>query len=254
MKLACSHELHRFFVPPDWLEDDRVTIVGSLVHQIRNVLRLGPGDHIMVLDNSGWEREVEIAHIGREHVSGQVVSQRLASGEPRTQITLYQGVLKGRHFEFALQKGTEVGIVEFVPLISDRCLIASLDDVDKKGERWQRIILEAAEQSRRGRLPRLQPAMLFRPACESARRGGLSLISWEGSRVTSLRAVLRGAEQPPLSVNIFVGPEGGFTPGEIELACQYGLIPISLGPRILRAETAGLVAAAAILYELGDLE
>lgn len=256
--MSRHHELHRFFVPPDWLEEDRVTIVGSLVHQIRNVLRLGPGDHIVVLDNSGWEREVEITRVGKEHVSGRVVDKRLASGEPRTQITLYQSVLKGRRFEFVLQKGTELGIVEFVPLISDRCLIASLDDVDKKGERWQRIILEAAEQSRRGRLPRLRPAMFFPSACENARQGGLSLIPWEEARdvegITSLRSVLRGAGQPPFSVNIFVGPEGGFTPGEIELARQYGLIPISLGPRILRAETAGLVAAAAILYELGDLE
>jgi 16S rRNA (uracil1498-N3)-methyltransferase len=227
--------MHRFFVPPDWLEEDRVTIAGSLVHQIRNVLRLGPGDHIVILDNSGWEREVEIARVGKEHISGQVVDKRLASGEPRTKITLYQGVLKGRRFEFA-----------------------SLDDVDKKRERWQRILLEAAEQSRRGKFPRLRPAMLFRPACEGARRGGLSLIPWEEAhnmeKATSLRSVLQQAEQPPFSVNLFVGPEGGFTPEEVELARQYGVIPISLGPRILRAETAGLVAAAAILYELGDLE
>jgi 16S rRNA (uracil1498-N3)-methyltransferase len=251
--------MHRFFAPPDWLEENRVTIVGSLVHQIRNVLRLGPGDHIVILDNSGWEREVEIARVGKEHVLGQVVDKRLASSEPRTKITLYQSVLKGKRFEFTLQKGTELGIVEFVPLISDRCVIASLDDVDKKRERWQRIILEAAEQSRRGRLPRLRPAMLFRPACEDARRGGLSLIPWEEAHdmmegATSLRSVLRGEEQPPFSVNLFIGPEGGFTPDEVELAQQYGLIPISLGPRILRAETAGLVATAAILYGLGDLE
>ena len=250
--------MHRFFVPPDWLEGDRVTIIGSLVHQLRNVLRLGPGDHIVVLDNSGWEREVEIARIGKEHVSGQVVAKRLASGEPRTKITLYQGVLKGSHFEFVLQKGTELGIVEFVPLISDRCVIASLGDVDKKRERWQRIILEAAEQSRRGRLPSLRPALLFRPACESACRAGLSLISWEEAHdmegATSLRSVLRGAKQPPFSVSVFVGPEGGFTPDEVELARQYSLIPIGLGSRILRAETAGLVTTEAILYELGDLE
>jgi 16S rRNA (uracil1498-N3)-methyltransferase len=250
--------MHRFFVPPDWLEEDGVTIVGSLVHQIRNVLRLGPGDHIVVLDNSGWEREVEIGRVGKEHVSGQVVDKRLTSSEPRTKITLYQGVPKRRRFEFALQKGTELGIVEFVPLISDRCVIASLDDVNKKRERWQRIIMEAAEQSRRGRLPRLRPAMLFRPACESALQGGLSLIPWEEANemeeAASLRSVLQGMEKPPFSVNIFVGPEGGFAPDEVEMACQYGLIPISLGPRILRAETAGLVAAAAVLYELGDLE
>jgi len=269
--------MHRFFIAPEWLKGDRVTIGGSLVHQIRNVLRLGPGDRIVVLDNSGWEREVEITRVERQRVTGRVVDKRLATGEPRTKITLYQGVLRLRRFEFALQKGTELGIVEFVPLITDRCIISSVEDVDKKMERWQRIVVEAAEQSRRGRLPRLQPAMLLPQACERAKRmGGLSLMPWEGERSTSLRAVLgdwapkelkrvrkqMGAQSSstppassrPFSINLFIGPEGGFTPEEVELARRYGIIPVTLGPRILRAETAGLVAAAAILYELGDLE
>ena len=260
--------MHRFFVPPDWLEEDKVTIVGSLVHQIRNVLRLEPGDHIVVLDNSGWEREVEIARVGKEHISGQVVDKRLASSEPRTKITLYQSVLKGRRFEFALQKGTEYQAHRDAGMSatsqsqeaagSARLLVVLIGLM--WGFNWvaARIILEAAEQSRRGKLPSLRPAMLFHPACESARQGGLSLIPWEEAHDTegaaSLRSVLEGAEQPPFSVNLFVGPEGGFTPDEVKLARQYGFIPISLGPRILRAETAGLVTAAAILYGLGDLE
>ncbi len=269
--------MHRFFVPPEWLEKDKVTISGSLVHQIMNVLRLRAGDRIIVLDDSGWEREATIVRLARDKVMGRVVAKRLTTSEPRAKISLYQGMLKGNRFEFALQKGTELGIVEFVPVITKRCLIANLDDVTKKLERWQRIILEAAEQSRRGKFPRVCPAMLFPRACERAKgSGGLSLIPWEGEKTTSLRSVLRGdnglqtpaandAEpssegQPPkprikpFSINIFVGPEGGFTPEEVALAQNYGLIPITLGPRILRAETAGLVVTAAILYELGDLE
>jgi len=134
---------------------------------------------------------VEITRVERQRVTGRVVDKRLATGEPRTKITLYQGVLRLRRFEFALQKGTELGIVEFVPLITDRCIISSVEDVDKKMERWQRIVVEAAEQSRRGRLPRLQPAMLLPQACERAKRmSGLSLMPWGGEGSTSLRAVL----------------------------------------------------------------
>jgi 16S rRNA (uracil1498-N3)-methyltransferase len=255
--------MHRFFVSPDQLEDDKVTITGPAAHQIRNVLRLSPGAAIVVLDNSGWEREAEIVEVGQEQVAGRVLSKTLATGEPRTKVSLYQGVLKGSHFELVLQKGTELGIVEFVPLISQRCVIASLDDVNKKRDRWQRIVQEAAEQSRRGRLPRLQSAMLFPQACERAKRtGGLSLMPWEEEKKVSLKVVF-GRETKgkkslsfpsrPFSINLFIGPEGGFTSEEVTLAQRYGIVPITLGPRILRAETAGLVATAAILYELGDL-
>ena len=258
--------MHRFFVSPDQLEGDKVTITGPAVHHIRDVLRLRPGDSIVVLDNSGWGREVEIVEVGREQVVGRVLSRTLATGEPRTKVSLFQGVLKGSHFEFVLQKGTELGIVEFVPLISQRCVIAGLDDVNKKRGRWQRIIQEAAEQSRRGRLPNLQPAMIFSQACERAKRaGGLSLMPWEEEERVNLKLVFgkeqkksKGKKTPsfpsrPFSINLFIGPEGGFTFEEVTLAQHYGIVPITLGPRILRAETAGLVTAAAILYELGDL-
>jgi 16S rRNA (uracil1498-N3)-methyltransferase len=268
--------MHRFFIPPDWLKGEEVTIKGQKAHQIRNVLRLRVGDHILVLDDSGWEREVEIIEISHEEAIGRVVRRSLSHSEPRTKVSLYQGVLKGRRFEIVLQKGTELGIVEFIPIICERCIIADMEDVSKKTERWRRIISEAAEQSGRGKLPKLQPAMLFQQACERAMRSeGLSLIPWEGERRRSLRSLLgdRAGEAMkelrnligvqsfpyphaprPFSVNLFIGPEGGFTPAEVALARNYGIIPITLGPRILRAETAGIVAIAAILYELGDLE
>lgn len=247
--------VHRFFIPPNWIGEDGVVLSALVAHQIRNVLRMRPGDHILVLDNSGWAREVELREVGLKQVVGKVVRRMLAQGEPRTKITLYQGVLKSRRFEFSLQKGTELGIVEFVPLISDRAVIADLGDVDKRHARWKRIVQEAAEQCWRGRLPNLEPAMLFPRACERAQQqGGLALIPWEGERSLSLRVVLAGQQKKPFIVSLFIGPEGGFTAQEMELAGSYGIQPVTLGPRILRAETAGLVAATAILYELGDLE
>lgn len=258
--------MHRFFLSPDQVKGNRVTITGPAVHHIRNVLRLTPGNHIIILDNSGWERKAEIVEVSRDQVVSQVLSRTLATGEPRTKLSIYQGVLKGGNFEFVLQKGTELGVVEFVPLISQRCVISSLDDVNKKRERWLRIVREAAEQSERGRLPDLRPAVLFPQACERAKRtGGLSLMPWEAEERISLKLVFgRGKKKSrrkqapsfpsrPFSISLFVGPEGGFTLDEVMLAERYDIVPITLGPRILRAETAGLVAAAAIMYELGDL-
>jgi 16S rRNA (uracil1498-N3)-methyltransferase len=247
--------MHRFFVPAAWLEEVDVTITGPLVHRLRNVLRLRSGAHVILLDNSGWEHEMEIGNVTSQRVEGRVVHKSLATAEPRTKITLYQALLKLDKFEWVLQKSTELGVVGFVPMITERCIIGSLEDISKtKTERWWRIVMEAAEQSGRGRLPTLRPAVMFPHACEDAARGGLTLIPWEEEKERSLRSILRAAERPPFSINLFIGPEGGFAPAELAQAQRYGAIPITLGPRILRAETAGLVAAAAILHELGDLE
>lgn len=256
--------MHRFFIPSDWIEEDRVSLEGSLVHQLSRVLRLKPDDRVIVLDDSGWEQEVILVHFGTDRVLGHVVDKRLSSGEPRTKISLYQSLLKGQRFEFVLQKGTELGVVEFVPMIAARCIMSSLDDVSRKAERWQRIVLEAAEQAGRGRLPRLRAALLFPRACSRARRqGGMSLIPWEEEHQKSLKQVFddgnnneEGEQQDirPFSINLFIGPEGGFSSEEIVMALGYDLVPVSLGPRVLRAETAGLVAVSAILYELGDME
>ena len=163
-------------------------------------------------------------------------------------------MLRGNHLEFALQKGTELGVVEFVPMITDRCVIANLDDVNKKIERWQRIIQEAAEQCRAARLPVIEPTMMFLQACERARRsGGLVLLPWESEQETSLKDVLTGASLP-FSISLLVGPEGGFTDEEVQFARDYGARTISLGPWVLRAETAGLVAASGGVLRVRDLE
>ncbi len=288
--------MHRFFVPPEWLRRNEAVLQGPAVHQIRNVLRLRAGEEIMVLDNSGWQYRIHLTLVDREEVRGRVLQKTLAPSEPRTKITLYQAVLKGRSFEFVLQKGTELGVVAFVPVVSQRTIIASLDNVSsERQERWRRIIQEAAEQSGRGRMPELQGPLMLRQAWEAASQGGVTLVASpagreEETRPTNsrptrqssggdgrgvpakraggrssrtgdgddiglpLRKALRDRRHPPFSVNLFIGPEGGFTRGELTEGSRYGAVPVTLGPRVLRAETAGLVAAAAILYELGDME
>lgn len=256
--------MHRFFVPPQSISRTGVAFSEQQAHQISNVLRLGPGDRVIVLDNSGWQYEVELAEVRTDNVTGSVRSKSLAGGEPRTKITLYQGLLRSQKFEHVLQKCTELGVATFVPTICERCVVANISEASPaKLERWQRIIVEAAEQSGRGKLPVLHPATLFQQACEEVR--GLSLIAWEGEDLTSLRVFLRSnnvakidAEDArpvtrPFSLNIFIGPEGGFSSFEIQRAQAYGIVPVSLGPRILRAETAAIAATAITLYDTGDL-
>jgi 16S rRNA (uracil1498-N3)-methyltransferase len=259
--------MHRFFVPQSWFQDDVVTLSGNVVHQIRDVLRLQPGDAVLLLDDSGWEFQVRLKEVGRERVSGTVERKVLGQTEPRAKVTLYQSLLKSSKFEWILQKGTELGVVEFVPIVSDRCVIGSVDDVSQhKLQRWRRIILEAAEQSHRARLPRLQSPLLFQQACERARRADLALVPWEEERIMKLRAMLA---QPyripsrvqgktvvirrPFSIHVLIGPEGGLSSREVDQARRYGITPVSLGPRILRAETAALATVTVILYQLEDM-
>lgn len=245
--------MHRFFVSPQAIRDNRVILRGTLVHQIRDVLRLRPGNEIVLLDNSGWAQRAELVTVDRDVVRGRVVDKWQLQTEPPARITLYQGLLKGHKFDWVLQKGTEIGIAAFVPVLAARCIVGSLGDVSEaRIERWQKIIVEAAEQAGRARLPRLSHALLFANACEVAARGGLSLIPWEGEHERGLREALQEIPKSK-EINLFIGPEGGFAEEEIAAARDWGIKPVSLGPRILRAETAGLAAAAAILYELGDL-
>jgi 16S rRNA (uracil1498-N3)-methyltransferase len=270
---------YRFFVGADALHGREVVIEDAeLAHQLGAVLRLRAGERVLLLDNSGWQYVVALDTLVGDRVAGTVERKELAGGEPRTKLTLYVALLRPERFEWVLQKGTELGVSAFVPVICERSTIADADELsERKLDRWRRIVREAAEQSRRGKLPRLAPALLFPAACDQAARRGQALLLWEGAGVAPLRRVLRDSIQPagvkeqrsadgrsriadprsaahPFSVALFSGPEGGFSAGEFETASRYGMIPVTLGPRTLRAETAPLVAASAILYEMGDLD
>jgi 16S rRNA (uracil1498-N3)-methyltransferase len=267
-------------VDADALHGREVVIEDAeLAHQLGAVLRLRAGERVLLLDNSGWQYVVALDTLVGDRVAGTVERKELAGGEPRTKLTLYVALLRPERFEWVLQKGTELGVSAFVPVICERSTIAEADELsERKLDRWRRIVREAAEQSRRGKLPRLAPALFFPAASDQAARRGQALLLWEGAGVPSLRQVLRGKIEDqgmriehrphdprssipdprsathPFSIALFSGPEGGFSAGEFETASRYGMIPVTLGPRTLRAETAPLVAASAILYEMGDLD
>jgi 16S rRNA (uracil1498-N3)-methyltransferase len=240
--------MHRFFVHPQAIHHTTVVLDEAIAHQLRSVLRMRPGARIVVLDNQGWEYEIELTEITSKGARGTVIEKRPASGEPSVTVTLYQCVLKKDNFEWVLQKGTEIGVSRFVPVISQRTVIADDERIKaNKLPRWERIIREAAEQSHRGRLPELDAPIAFEQALIEAASADVALIPWEKETACTLREVLLGTAE---AVALIIGPEGGFEDGEIDLAQQHGVQPITLGPRILRAETAAAAAALLVLYEL----
>ena len=248
--------MHHFFIPPDWIDGDDVILKDQVAHQLVHVLRSHPGDRIVVLDDSGWELQVKLDVVTPKQVRGTITDSAASARETSTRVTLYQGVLKSDKFEFVLQKGTELGIAAFVPMACARSV--SRPNVGREAgsrlTRWRRIITEAAEQSRRGRIPALEGPVDFFSVCEKIE--GRAIIPWEQEGTNGLKSTLQrwrsdGSYSP--SVDILVGPEGGFTEEEVEYARNRSIVPVSLGERILRAETAGIVTAAAVLYEYGEL-
>jgi len=243
--------MQRFLVNRQCIDDDSITITGDIVHQIRNVLRLQSGERIVVFDNTGSEYTVILDMIEKDRVKGTICHTR-QTAELNIKITLYQALLKSDHFEFVLQKCTEIGVSVFVPVVCERCVVRK-PGANKK-QRWEKVIKEATEQSGRGMMPVLKSPVSFPEACRYIT--GTSIIAGIGTDSLKLRNILRhniDADNRQ-SINIFIGPEGGFTAPEEELARSCGIHKVTLGPRVLRAETAGLVAATAILYEYEELD
>lgn len=250
--------MQRFFVSAQLAIGRPIALTGDQAHQVRRVLRMRSGDRAILLDGRGNACEGVLTAIGEAEVQFQVTQRLATTGEPIVHITLYQAVLKGERFGWALQKGVEVGVSAFVPLIGERNVVDDAMAVEAKRSRWLRIIQEAAEQCGRSRLPELASVQRFDQAVQSVgpsqHGASLRLLLWEGERQARLRAALSECNVGPgVGIQLFVGPEGGFSDAEVALARACGVRTIGLGPRILRAETAGVVAAALILYELGDI-
>ncbi len=240
--------MQRFFVPPhfDLTPGAPVDLPLDLVHQAGVVLRLRPGDRVILLDGAGREAEVVLTTFSRKQVSGEVVACRAAPPPPHPHVTLYQAVLKGERFAWVLQKATELGVAAIVPVITERTVVPLAEASEpEKAARWGRIVREAAEQSRRGTLPALHPPIRWADACAAMALAEAALLPWEEA-TTPLAAALAGV-RAAAHVALAVGPEGGFSPAEMAQAAAAGLTPISLGPRILRAETAALAVCALVL-------
>ncbi len=259
--------MHRFFVSPDLLKETGavVSLPKELAHQVRDVLRLAAGERLVLLDNSGDEVLASLDKSSQAGVTVQLVERQVGKSESPVRIILCQGLLKSARFEWILEKGTESGVAVFAPTLCRRSM-AGLEDTGRaRIQRWQRIIREGAEQSGRSRLPELLPVRPLLHALNDLPQNALTIMPWEEERNLHLRHVLNtvidrrdaapsttaaGSASPPVTVVLFIGSEGGFMAEEVRLAQRYGVQVVTLGSRILRAETAALAAIANIMYEL----
>ena len=229
--------VHRFFVPGPLAGGD-VALPAQITRQATAVLRLRTGEPVVVFDGSGGEWTAELRVSGRT-ATARLLEERFPAREPEVHVTLAQAVLKADRFEWVLQKGTELGVGAFHPLLTRRTVAGGAGRLD----RWRRIVIEAAEQCGRCRVPDVSPP---RALGDVLARPGPAVLLWEGERRRPFAAALAAAlALAPAGggVRLLVGPEGGFEPDEVRAALAAGAIPASLGPRILRAETAALAAA-----------
>ena len=243
--------MHRFFLTKTEFVVGQLVDLAQVARQLNSVLRLQVGAQIILLDGLGNQFLVELQQITRDRTYGLVLQQQPVTSEPGVQLTLYQCSLKADKFEWILQKGTELGVARFVPVISERSIVRPAEALLKKYERWQNILREAAEQCGRGRVPALAPPVTWTGAIQQAT--GLRLLPWEerAGHANSLQHCLAGHAQVD-QVNLLIGPEGGVTADEVKLAEGAGWQVVSLGPRILRAETAALAGITLVLASYGE--
>ena len=169
-------------------------------------------------------------------------------------ITLLQGLPKGEKFDWILQKNTEIGVCKFIPIVTERPVInIAPSKVERRRERWEKIVAEAAKQCMRMDIPELGQVLTFDSGLKDINNHQLSIIPWEQEKGTSLKKILRDIDKSISRIAVFIGPEGGFSVDEVEKAKALGAVPVSLGPRILRTETAAMAVSSMIMYELGDM-
>ena len=240
---------HWFFLLGMRAERDRWVDLAPISHQLRHVLRLKKGNRITLLDGSGAAFPTQIETLDAARATGRVLGKEPVQGEPGIRLVLYQCVLKRERFEWVLQKGTELGVSRFVPVISSRTVVRPAARLLSKYERWRAIVREAAEQSRRGRLPVLENPLLWNKAVVQG--AGLRLLAWEEAGASSPR--LESAVGEAEEVSLIVGPEGGISRDEAANAIDQGWLPLSLGPRILRAETAAVAATTVVMHAAGEI-
>ncbi|MBN2406032.1 MAG: 16S rRNA (uracil(1498)-N(3))-methyltransferase [Coriobacteriia bacterium] len=243
---------HRFFVTGPVSDSGVLPLTTGDVHHLRDVLRLSPEEEVVVVDPDGHASLVRLTLVG-DLVEADVLSAVPAPALPR--VTLVQGLCKGEKMDLIVRQATELGIERVVPLETSR-VVVRLDERKREArlQRWQRIAAEAAKQSGQVRVPQVVPVTRIAELAHVLESVDHVLVCWEETAGAGIGAVLasRGATSED-SVAVVVGPEGGLSAEEVDAITASGAVPVSLGETILRTETAGTVASAIALYELGGL-
>ena len=253
----------RFYIPPEAWNLERLSLTGAEAHHCLDVLRLKQGDRVVVFNGRGVEVTAEIASIGKEHVALKRLHEAKSPQLPCA-ISLGQAVPKGKNMELIVEKATELGAASIIPLLSDRTVVqCEPEEARRKQEKWQRVAIEAAKQCGQNWLPTVHLPQTPKAFFDTSPRFELMLIASLQADARHVKEILAqtaadaqnarpGARQVarPSSVLILVGPEGDFTPAELGLAKSHGCRPITLGPIILRTETAAIYCLSVLSHEL----
>ncbi|MEN6390284.1 MAG: 16S rRNA (uracil(1498)-N(3))-methyltransferase [Syntrophomonas sp.] len=246
--------MHRFFVEPENIKGEWALLDAAQTRHIQVVLRLLPGEIIGLFDGRGSEYKARLEDLEGACYTTRLLSQEQQSREPGLRLYLVQSLAKGDKMDFIVQKAVEIGIYGIYPVESERSIVSlSPERAAKKVERWQSIAREACKQCKRSYIPPVYPVQSLKQYISNCGQHQ-DILLYEDSQTRGLKELLR---DPGLSwgdeMGIIIGPEGGFTPEEVRAARDRGIQAGGLGPRILRTETAGLVAASIILYERNEL-
>jgi len=247
--------IHRFFVPIENFSGDKVTLPPAVQSQLRRVLRHKEGDQVELMDGSGMVYRAELVAIADGKLEASLISSFLSTNEARLQLTLHIPLTQREKFEWILQKGTEIGVYSFQPYTSLRSLVQSKQISAAKLTRWQEIVREAAEQSGRAILPFIhQPVSFERNIQQITQYNQPVFAGLVDCDLPDLRSAIKRYIRLTDGVHLITGPEGGFEDMEVTLMKTSGVIPFQLGKRVLRMETAAIVASSLILYESNDFQ
>lgn len=244
--------MNHFFVRPEDIEKETAVIRGGDVNHIRNVLRMKEGEELLLSDGEGNDYHCEIAEVKEEEVLCRILDTETSRTEPSVKFFLFQGLPKADKLEHIIQKSVELGVYEIIPVQTARAVVRYDEKKRKaKRERWQKIAEGAAKQSRRGIIPEVRPVMSFPEAVEAAKDLDLVLIPYENYKDMKATKETIAGIRPGMKVGIFIGPEGGFAQEEVALAKEAAkAVPICLGSRILRTETAPLMLLSVLMFSL----
>ncbi len=243
--------MQHFFVTPSQVKGEKIYVEGMDVNHMKNVLRMRCGEELMVSDGNNLKYRCSVEGYEEEQAVLRILEEMDVDTELSSRIYLFQGLPKQDKMELIVQKAVELGVYRVIP-VSTRRAVVRLDQkkAGKKAERWQQIARSAAKQAKRGYVPEVAFPMSYREALEAARELDVILIPYELAKDMKETKEIIERIRPGKSVGIFIGPEGGFEKEEVELALEYGAMPVTLGRRILRTETAGMAMLAVLMFHL----
>ena len=237
-----------FFIPPENIAGNKFTLTGDEVHHLIRVRRCTAGSTIQLFDGTGKTYNARIDEIEKNSIRGTIINET-SFAPPRVRLHLFLSVPKGERFDWMVEKASELGVHSITPLVTSRSIIKNIEP--PKLERWKRLSMAASQQSRRPDIMAINSPQHFPAAIAQVSRQTVNLIPWEAEEAKTLdeyAPAISGAS----GVTVFIGPEGGFSADEIRQAEDRGLMPVTLGKRILRVETAGLLAAILVLNCAGE--